>query len=107
MPQPDDDSREALKRLDDRLKAFRPDETPLAGAASAERGVGDAYRLLGEVLGGILGGIGLGWVVDHFAHTTPFGMVIGLLLGTAAAAYAAMHSAGAGRGAAKSDGTED
>jgi F0F1-type ATP synthase assembly protein I len=31
--------------------------------------------------------------VDHFAHTTPFGMVIGLLLGTAASAYAAMKSA--------------
>jgi F0F1-type ATP synthase assembly protein I len=41
-------------------------------------------------------------VVDHFAHTTPFGMVIGLLLGTAASAYAAVKSADRmGRTAAK------
>jgi ATP synthase protein I len=60
------------------------------------------------VIGGILCGIGLGWVFDHFAHTTPFGLVIGLLLGTAASAYAAMKSANAGarRAAAKKDGTE-
>jgi F0F1-type ATP synthase assembly protein I len=42
--------------------------------------------------------------VDHFAHTTPFGMVIGLLLGTAASAYAAMKTAGnMGRAARKGD----
>ena len=55
--------------------------------------MGDGYRLLGEAIGGILGGLGLGWVFDHFAHTTPFGLVIGLLLGTAASAYAAVKSA--------------
>jgi len=105
MPQPDDDSQEALKRLDERLKAFMGEAKPVSG--DAERGVGEGYRLLGEVIGGILGGLGLGWVFDHFAHTTPFGLVIGLLLGTAASAYAAMKSAAAGaRRAVKKDGTE-
>jgi len=55
--------------------------------------MGEGYRLLGEVIGGVLGGLGLGAVVDYFAHTTPFGIVIGLLLGTAASAYAAFKSA--------------
>ena len=96
MPQPDDDSQEALRRLDERLKALRPAEgTTVGGVRSGERGMAEGYRLLGEVIGGILGGIGLGWVVDHFAHTTPFGLVIGLLLGTAASAYAAVKSASA------------
>jgi ATP synthase protein I len=105
MPQPDDDSQEALRRLDKRLEAFKVSEKPVPDVA--ERGVGEGYRLLGEVIGGILGGLGLGWVFDHFAHTTPFGMVIGLLLGTAASAYAAMKSADAGaKRAAKKDGTE-
>ena len=74
--------------------------------------MGEGYRLLSEVIGGMLGGLGLGWVVDHFAHTTPFGLVIGMLLGTAASAYAAMKSADASAkaqlgqgGAGKEDGT--
>jgi ATP synthase protein I len=94
MSQPDDESQEALKRLQDRLDTFDGQRAPKAeSGGSAESSMGDGYRLLGEVIGGVLGGLGLGWVVDHFAHTTPFGMVIGLLLGTAASAYAAVKSA--------------
>ena len=96
MSQPDDDSREALKRLDERLEAFKADRATKSPAdGSAERSMGEGYRLLGEVIGGILGGLGLGYLFDLFAHTTPFGLVIGLLLGTAAAAYTAMKSADA------------
>jgi ATP synthase protein I len=94
MSQPDDDSQEALRRLQNRLDAFDGQRAPEAGAGeAAERSIGEGYRLLGEVIGGVLGGLGLGWLVDRFAHTTPFGMVIGLLLGTAASAYAAVKSA--------------
>lgn len=94
MSEPDDTSQEALKRLQDRLDTLTAERTPKGSAdGSAERGVGEGYRLLGEVIGGVLGGLGLGWVVDYFAHTTPFGMVIGLLLGTAASGYAAVKSA--------------
>ena len=94
MPQPDDESREALDSLQTRLDALTAERKPKSAAdGSAERGVGEGYRLLGEVIGGVLGGLGLGWVVDHFAHTTPFGMIVGLLLGTAASAITAMRSA--------------
>jgi len=105
MSQPDDDSREALKRLDERLEAFKADRATKSPAdGSAERSMGEGYRLLGEVIGGILGGLGLGYLFDLFAHTTPFGMVIGLLLGTAASAYAAVKSADkVGRSARKED----
>ncbi len=96
MPQPDDDSQEALRRLDQRLEALKADRTPQRQAdGSAERSMGEGYRLLGEVIGGIFGGLGLGWLFDHFAHTTPLGLVVGLLLGTAVAAYTAMKSADA------------
>jgi ATP synthase protein I len=105
MSQPDDESQEALQRLQTRLDALTAERTPKSKAdGSAERSMGEGYRLLGEVIGGVLGGLGLGWLVDHFAHTTPFGMVIGLLLGTAASAYAAMKSADKmGRAARKED----
>jgi ATP synthase protein I len=105
MSQPDEESQEALKRLDKRLDTFDAGRAPKAAAdGSAESGVGQGYRLLGEVIGGVLGGLGLGWAVDYFAHTTPIGIVVGLLLGTAASAYAAMKSAERmGRSAKKED----
>jgi ATP synthase protein I len=94
MSQPDDDSQQALRRLDRRLETFSADRARKGGAAgSPESGIGEGYRLLGEVIGGVLGGLGLGYAVDHYAHTTPFGIVIGLLAGTAASAYAAFKSA--------------
>ena len=94
MSQPDDESQEALKRLQDRLDTFDGQRAPKTHAGeTAESSMGEGYRLLGEVIGGVLGGLGLGWAVDYFVHTTPFGMVVGLLLGTAASAYAAMKTA--------------
>jgi len=93
MSQPDDESRRAFERLDKGLEAFTSDRSIRRAAGDAERGVGEGYRLMAEVIGGVLGGLGLGWVVDRFAHTTPFGVLIGLLAGTAASAYAAVKSA--------------
>ena len=109
MSQPDDDSQEALRRLDERLEAFKADRAPKSRAdGSAERSMGEGYRLLGEVIGGILGGLGLGYLFDLVAHTRPLGILVGLLLGTAVAAYTAMRSADASaRRASKKDGTED
>ena len=107
MSQPDDESRRALERLNQRLEAFSSDRSPRSAAGQAERGIGEGYRLLAEVIGGVLGGLGLGWVVDHFAHTTPFGLVIGLLAGTAASAYAAVKSASPARRAHKAPSDEE
>ena len=105
MPQPDDESQEALQRLQTRLDALTAERTPERKAdGSAESSMGEGYRLLGEVIGGVLGGLGLGWVFDHFAHTKPLGLVVGLLLGTAASAYAAVKTGDRmGRRAAKED----
>lgn len=93
MPQSDDESQEALKRLQDRLDALTAERKPTESAeAAAQTSMGEGYRLLGEVIGGVVGGLGLGWVVDRFAHTTPFGIVVGLLLGTAVSGYVAVKS---------------
>ena len=105
MSQPDEESQEALRRLDERLEAFDGQRAskPIA-AGAAERGVGEGYRLLGEVIGGVLGGIGLGWAFDYFAHTRPIGLVAGLLLGAALSAYMAVKGAERmNRSAAKRD----
>jgi ATP synthase protein I len=92
MPNPDEPSQGALKSLDKRLDAFeagrraRPSATGMGAA-------GDGYRLLGQMLGGVFGGIGLGWLIDHFAHTSPWGVVGGLLIGAAAAIYSTVRTA--------------
>jgi ATP synthase protein I len=80
-PDPGDDP---LKRLDERLDAFdaeRRRKRPVldlgqGGGASA------AYRVLAQMLGGVFGGLGLGWLLDRVAHTKPWGLIGGLLIGT-------------------------
>ena len=92
MPHPEEPPEKALASLDQRLGA--------AEAARARQVSGDTYaamaqgyRFLGEVVGGVLGGVGLGWLVDHFAGTTPFGLIGGLLIGAGISIFAAVTSA--------------
>jgi ATP synthase protein I len=92
MPHPHDPPDEALKSLDQRLGA--------AEAAQARKVSGDAhaamaqgYRFVGEVVGGVLGGVGLGWLLDHFAHTQPLGLVGGLLIGSGFSIFTAVRTA--------------
>jgi len=92
MPHPNDPPDEALRSLDQRLGA--------AEAAQARKVSGDThaamargYRFVGEVVGGVLGGVGLGWLLDRFAHTAPWGVVGGLLIGTGFSIFTAVSAA--------------
>jgi ATP synthase protein I len=91
MPKSQDPGPDPLGRLDERLAAFEASRT------KARRGPGfeaaDGYRLLGQMLGGVLGGVGLGWLLDRLAHTSPFGVLGGLLVGTALALVTTIRSA--------------
>jgi len=91
MPQPDDLNEEA-KRLDARLAAFEAERTRGSGAA-AQRAMGEGYRFLSEVVGGVLGGLGFGWLLDHFAGTGPFGLIGGLLVGIGVSTFVAVRGA--------------
>ena len=89
MPKSDDPS-ERLARDLARFEASRaPASSPLSGAG--ETGAG--YRLLAGLLGGVLGGLGLGWTFDHFVHTSPFGLISGLLIGLGLSIFAAVRTA--------------
>lgn len=77
-----EDSR--IDALDERLKAAREREDernrPVAGGeADANYRMGS--RILAELIGGIGGGAFLGWVIDHFAGTSPWGLLVVMFLG--------------------------
>ena len=73
-----------IDALDQRLQAAREREEerskPAMGAeADANYRLGS--RVLAELIGGIGGGAFVGWVIDHFAGTSPWGLLAGLFLG--------------------------
>ena len=92
MPQPDDRPEEALSRLGESLKAFEAERARPA-SSQASRSIGEGYRLLAELIGGVLGGVGFGWLVDRLAHTAPWGMAVGVSLGAGLSVYLAVRTA--------------
>jgi ATP synthase protein I len=57
-------------------------------------GVGQAFRLSSEFIAGVAVGAGLGWFIDYVAGTSPWGLIVFLLLGFAAGVLNALRSAG-------------
>jgi len=94
MPKTDDQPEEALKRLDERLDAAEAARPGAPGGVNPAA-MGQGYRFLSEVVGGVLGGLAFGWLVDRFAHTQPFGLVGGLLIGIGVSTFVAVRGAGA------------
>lgn len=92
MPRPDDQPEEALSRLDEELHAFEQSRARTA-SSGADRTIGEGYRLIAELIGGLLGGVGIGWFVDRLAHTAPWGMAIGVSVGAGFSVYMAVRTA--------------
>jgi ATP synthase protein I len=81
-PEPNQPRERSLNSLDERLKAFEAQRAPKVSPIGGTKGISDGYRLLAGLIGGLLGGLGLGWTFDYFAHTSPIGLISGLLIGT-------------------------
>ncbi len=73
-----------IDALEERLKAAQEREEkrqkPTAGA-EADENYRIGNRVLAELIGGIGGGAFLGWVIDHFAGTSPWGLLVVMFLG--------------------------
>ena len=98
MPDPDHRPPEALGSLKARLDAFeaeraKPKGGVLTGLATGEGGIGGGWRMVWEVVSGFLGGAAIGWLVDRFAGTAPWGVVAGLVIGSAVAVFMAVRTA--------------
>lgn len=54
---------------------------------------GKAYRIIAELIGGVLLGLAVGFGVDRFFGTTPWGLIGGVLGGFALSLWMAHHTA--------------
>ena len=72
-----------IDALEKRLSAAREREEqrnrPQVQGADAGYKLGN--RVLAELLGGIVGGALIGWVIDRFAGTSPWGLLVMLFAG--------------------------
>ena len=94
MPKADEPNDKALRSLDARLDAFEAKKAAEApGRAEHEKSSQDGYRLLADLIGGVLVGLGFGWLLDRYAGTGPWGMVGGLLIGMGSSIYIVVRKA--------------
>ena len=87
-----------LQRLGERLgqhQSDRPSENNLGRGANADpSALARGLRLSAEFVAGILVGAALGWLMDRWLKTSPWGMFVFLLLGFAAGVLNMMRAAG-------------
>lgn len=87
-----------LKRLDAELAEKRRSDGAEAAAearaAESRSGYAVAMKLSSEFVAAIIVGTLLGYLLDHFAGTGPWGMIIFLLLGFGAGVLNVMRAAG-------------
>ncbi|MBN9017433.1 MAG: AtpZ/AtpI family protein [Rhizobiales bacterium] len=106
---------ERLRSLGSRLDKVAEEQKREAAAAPASggmQGMGLAFRVAAEFASGVLVGAGLGWIVDHFLGTSPWGLIVLLLLGFCAGVLNVLRAVGRIsqpeerlRGRSKGDGT--
>ena len=95
----DGDLSARLQRLDEQLDRKRDSAAaPEAGSgrsASSSGALGRAFRMSTEFIAGVLAGGGLGWLVDRVLGTSPWGLIVLLMLGFAAGVANLLRAANA------------
>jgi ATP synthase protein I len=97
-PTSDHDLSERLKRLETQLDRKRETAPARKGAfepsGSGPSGVALAFRMSAEFVAGIIAGGILGWVFDRVLGTSPWGIIVFLMLGFCAGIYNVMRASG-------------
>ncbi len=98
-----------LQRLGEGLGQVRgragpPSEDPGGDRTTTASGYAKGFRLSSELVGGVLVGAGLGWLVDRLLGISPWGFIVFLLLGFVAGVLNVMRSAGVVPGPTPGDG---
>ncbi|WP_214474675.1 AtpZ/AtpI family protein [Mesorhizobium sp. dw_380] len=92
----DDDLERRRRELEASLATRLPNrlggkDDAKAGSAA---GYGQAVKLSSEFIAGVVVGAGIGWIIDRLAGTSPWGLIVFLLLGFGAGVLNVMRSAG-------------
>lgn len=92
---PTEESREeAIRRLQKSASELEArSSAPKSETLAATAVVSKAYRIIIELLAGVLVGLGFGFAVDRLFHTTPFGILGGVLTGFAVSIWMAKRTA--------------
>lgn len=91
-----DDLGRRSRALEEALASRKPakvdeDKEPVSGSMA---GVGQAMKLSSEFIAGVAVGAGIGWLIDSLAGTSPWGLIVFLLLGFAAGVLNVLRSVG-------------
>lgn len=74
-----------LHSLDERLRLARGQEAARTGQGTGqptpERGYSQGNRVISTLIGSLVGSALIGWVVDRFVGTAPWGLIVMLFLG--------------------------
>jgi ATP synthase protein I len=94
----DSDLSARLRQLEtqlDRKRDAAPDREKRFEASSSDpSALGRAFRMSTEFVAGVIAGGGLGWLFDRGLGTSPWGMIVFLMLGFAAGIYNVMRASG-------------
>jgi len=83
------------KRLDAELSARRKVEHEDGSSREASKGYALAVKLSSEFIAGVVVGVILGYLFDRFLGTSPWGLIVFLLLGFCAGVLNVLRSTGA------------
>lgn len=107
MPTQPESREEAIKRLTESASAMEArNARQLSHEAAGQAAAGQAWRILADLFGGVFVGLALGFIVDRFAGTGPWGLIGGVLLGFAVSVFMAWRTAQRLMAQAKASGVE-
>lgn len=91
----DEELERRRRELGASLATKRVEEAETADVTPDRSGWGQAMKLSSEFIAGVIVGAGLGWFFDRLAGTSPWGLIVFLLLGFAAGVLNLLRSVGA------------
>ncbi len=80
-PSSEDSRLTSLEQRLDRAEAVEAERTAGSAGPESDANYRLGNRVLAELLGGMIGGALLGWLFDRVADTSPWGLMIMLVLG--------------------------
>ena len=107
MSLPPESREEAIKRLTDSASSLEARTSrEISHEAAGQAAAGQAWRIIADLFGGVFVGLALGFIVDRFFGTGPWGLIGGVLLGFAVSVWMAWSTAQRLMAQAKASGVE-